>query len=283
MLGLPICEDIWHPEVCRHLAEMGAEIFISPNGSPYEIDKDELRIDGVAKRRAIDTGLPLIYVNRVGGQDELVFDGASFVVGGEGALWAQLPDWEEAVVATRWNRVDGSGTRWRCEPGEVHELARPSRGHLLRDGRGAARLRRPQRLSRRGARPVGRDRQRDLRGDRRRRARPGTGLVRDAAEPLHQPDQPRRRRRVRAADRRAGTIPSRSSRRSTASTRCSPAASPTPRSTSPRRTCSRASAGVTLMALSNKFGPMLLTTGNKSEMSVGYATIYGDMAGGYNP
>ena len=124
MLGLPICEDIWHPDVCRHLAELGAEIFICVNGSPYEIDKDELRIDGVAKRRAIDTGIPLAYVNRVGGQDEVVFDGASFVVGPEGAVWVQMPDWEEAVVDTRWNKVPaGKGHRWRCAPGEVHELA----------------------------------------------------------------------------------------------------------------------------------------------------------------
>src|SRR5690606_31426174 len=70
MIGVPICEDIWQPEVCRHLANFGAEMFICINGSPYEIDKDALRIDGVAKRRAFDTGLPLAYVNRVGGQDE---------------------------------------------------------------------------------------------------------------------------------------------------------------------------------------------------------------------
>jgi len=80
MIGVPICEDIWQPDVCRHLADFGAEMFICINGSPYEIDKDALRIDGVAKRRAVDTGLPLAYLNRVGGQDELVFDGASFVV-----------------------------------------------------------------------------------------------------------------------------------------------------------------------------------------------------------
>ena len=124
MLGLPICEDIWHPDVCRHLAELGAEIFICVNGSPYEIDKDVLRIDGVAKRRAIDTGIPLIYLNRVGGQDEIVFDGASFVVGPEGAVWVQMPDWEEAVVDTVWNKVPVGGShRWRCDAGEVHELA----------------------------------------------------------------------------------------------------------------------------------------------------------------
>jgi len=104
MIGLPICEDIWQPDVCRHLAEQGAEIFICVNGSPYEIDKDVLRIDGVAKRRAIDTGIPLVYLNRVGGQDEIVFDGASFVVGPEGALWVQMPDWEESIVTTVWTK-----------------------------------------------------------------------------------------------------------------------------------------------------------------------------------
>ncbi|MEL0212209.1 MAG: NAD(+) synthase, partial [Novosphingobium sp.] len=124
MLGLPICEDIWHPDVCRHLADLGAEIFICINGSPYEIDKDVLRIDGVAKRRAIDTGIPLAYLNRVGGQDEIVFDGASFVVGPEGALWVQMPDWEESVVTTVWTQTAvGSGSRWRCEPGADNELA----------------------------------------------------------------------------------------------------------------------------------------------------------------
>jgi NAD+ synthase len=91
MIGLPICEDIWHPDVCRHLADFGAELLICINGSPYEIDKDTLRIDGVAKRRAVDTGLPLAYLNRVGGQDELVFDGASFVVNGDGSLRCRWP------------------------------------------------------------------------------------------------------------------------------------------------------------------------------------------------
>ena len=84
MIGVPICEDIWQPDVCRHLADFGAEILICINGSPYEINKDALRIESVAKRRAADTGLPLAYLNRIGGQDELVFDGASFVVNGDG-------------------------------------------------------------------------------------------------------------------------------------------------------------------------------------------------------
>ena len=214
MLGLPICEDIWHPDVCRHLAQLGAEIFICVNGSPYEIDKDVLRIDGVAKRRAIDTGIPLVYLNRVGGQDEVVFDGASFVVGPEGAVWIQAPDWEKAIIRTEWNRVPvGNGHRWRCSPGEVHELAehpediycamvlalrggrshrtdRTSRRHLLRDGAGPARLCEQEPLSRRRARPVGRNRFGDHRRDRGRCPGRRPGVVRDVAQPLYQPGEP---------------------------------------------------------------------------------------------
>src|SRR5690606_34652842 len=120
MLGLPVCEDIWHPDVCRHLADMGAGLLICVNGSPYEIEKDVLRIEGVAKRRAADTGLPLAYLNRVGGQDELVFDGASFVVNGDGKLAVQMPDWDECEVETKWTRT---AQGWNCDHGEIAELA----------------------------------------------------------------------------------------------------------------------------------------------------------------
>jgi len=120
MVGVPISEDIWRPEVSRHLADFGAEILVCINGSPYEINKEALRIAGVAKRRAVDTGLPLAYLNRVGGQDELVFDGASFVVNGDGSLPVQLRDWEEQEVETRWTKtVPG----WRCDRGELQPLA----------------------------------------------------------------------------------------------------------------------------------------------------------------
>lgn len=120
MIGVPIGEDIWRHDVCRHLADFGAEMFVAINGSPYETDKDALRIEGVAKRRAVDTGLPLAYLNRVGGQDELVFDGASFVVNGDGTLAVQMRDWEEQVAETRWTRT---AKGWRCDRGEVAALA----------------------------------------------------------------------------------------------------------------------------------------------------------------
>ncbi|MGQ2932376.1 MAG: nitrilase-related carbon-nitrogen hydrolase, partial [Sphingopyxis sp.] len=74
MLGLPLCEDIWFPKVCGHLKAMGAQILIAPHGSPYEIEKDERRLHNVVRARVAETGLPLVFLNRIGGQDELVFD-----------------------------------------------------------------------------------------------------------------------------------------------------------------------------------------------------------------
>jgi NAD+ synthase len=115
-LGLPICEDIWAPDVVECLQESGAEILLVPNGSPFESDKyHERQMHAVA--RVTETGLPLAYVNQVGGQDELVFDGGSFVLNSDCSLAAQAPSWREATVLTEWRRA-GDG-RWRCEPGDT--------------------------------------------------------------------------------------------------------------------------------------------------------------------
>jgi len=282
-LGLPICEDIWHPDVCRHLAEQGAEIFLCVNGSPYEIDKDVLRIDGVAKRRAIDTGIPLAYVNRVGGQDELAFDGASFVVGPEGALWAQLPDWDEAVVDTVWRKVPfGNGHRWRCDAGEVAELAEHPEDIYC-------------------AMVVA------LRDYVNRNRFPGVilglsggidsalcaAIAVDAlgADRVWCVMLPSRYTSTESLEDAAGCAGMLGVRLDTVP--IAPAVdgftdmlSPLFAGRAPDLTEENLQSrirGTTLMALSNKFGPMLVTTGNKSEMSVGYATIYGDMNGGYNP
>jgi len=118
-IGFPLCEDIWFPSVCGHLKSRGAELLISPHGSPYEIDKDELRVNGVAALRVAETGLPLAFVNRVGGQDEIVFDGASFVLNADGSVAHQLPDWDEALVETLWTRGPAG---WSCEPGTITQL-----------------------------------------------------------------------------------------------------------------------------------------------------------------
>jgi len=115
-IGVPICEDIWtewgdYEDVVECLAETGAELMIVPNGSPYSRDKDEVRLN-IAVARATESGLPLLYVNQVGGQDELVFDGASFALHADRSLALQLPAFRECVVTTRWARV---GNSWRCE------------------------------------------------------------------------------------------------------------------------------------------------------------------------
>ncbi len=118
-LGVAICEDIWAAEVVETLAETGAEIIVSPNGSPFDWPKPDSRIN-VAVARVAESGLPLVYVNQVGGQDELVFDGASFVLNADRSLAVQLPAWREAVVVTDWNRTESG---WRCVSGEFAKIA----------------------------------------------------------------------------------------------------------------------------------------------------------------
>lgn len=278
-IGLPICEDIWHPDVCRHLKDRGAELLLCINGSPYEIDKDTLRIDGVAKRRAVETGLPLAYLNRVGGQDELVFDGASFVVGGDGSLAVQLQDWVEQEVTTRWTRT---AQGWRCDAGEIAQLAdHPEDIYCamvlaLRDY--VDRNRFPGVVlglsggidsaicAAIAADALGPERVWSVMLPSRYTSQLSLDLATECA---------------RLIGCRYDTIPI-SPAVEAFDTMLAGSFADAEYDITEENVQSRIR-GVTLMALSNKFGPMLLTTGNKSEMSVGYATIYGDMAGGYNP
>src|SRR5580704_4017644 len=115
-VGVPICEDIWLEEsedyenVVECLAETGAEILVVPNGSPYARDKNDLRLS-IAVDRVTESGLPLIYLNQVGGQDELVFDGASFALNGDLSVAAQLPGFSESITTLCWSKAD---TGWRC-------------------------------------------------------------------------------------------------------------------------------------------------------------------------
>ena len=117
-IGVPICEDIWQENVCGHLADAGAEMLLVPNGSPYELDKDDIRYR-LVRSRALQTGLPIAYLNRVGGQDELVFDGSSFILHPDGERVVQLCDWNEALLITDWERTPEG---WRCTTRETHEL-----------------------------------------------------------------------------------------------------------------------------------------------------------------
>ena len=118
-MGLPICEDIWtdwgdYENVVECLAETGAEILLVPNGSPYWRGKADVRLN-VAVARVTEAGLPLIYINQFGGQDELVFDGASFALNADRSIAFQLPAFREMVVTTQWSRNGDRG--WRCAHG----------------------------------------------------------------------------------------------------------------------------------------------------------------------
>jgi NAD+ synthase len=279
-LGIPICEDIWFPTVCRHLQQAGADILVSPNGSPYEIDKDDRRLMQVAGARVAETGLPLIFVNRVGGQDELVFDGCSFVLAADGAVRHRLIDWAEDVRVTQWTR--GADGAWDCAQGELVQWEdRPA------DVYSAMLL--------------------ALRDYVDRNRFPGVvlgmsggidsalcaAIAADALGPervwcVMLPSRFTSAESLEDAAQCADLIGARHEVISIvpavdafdvmlAGSFADRAVDTTEENVQSRIR------GVTLMALSNKFGPMLLTTGNKSEMSVGYATIYGDMAGGYNP
>jgi NAD+ synthase len=279
MIGVPICEDIWQPDVCKHLADFGAELFICVNGSPYEIDKDTLRIDGVAKRRAAATSLPLAYLNRVGGQDELVFDGASFVVNGDGSLAVQMKDWEEQEVTTSWTKTANG---WRCDRGEIASLAQHPE-----DVYSAMVLAVRDYVDRNNFPGVvlglsgGID------------SAICAAIAADALGPdrVHCVMLPSRFTSQESLDDSAECARMIGCRLDTIPIQPAVAGfdlmlsgsfADTKVDITEENLQSRIR-GVTLMALSNKFGSMLLTTGNKSEMSVGYATIYGDMAGGYNP
>jgi NAD+ synthase len=277
-LGVPICEDLWTEEVCECLEESGAEIIISPNGSPFEAGKADQRIHmGVA--RVGETGLPLVYVNQVGGQDELVFDGGSFVMDSDYSLRAQLPVFREALVLTHWQKaVDG---RWHCADVQIEapEVGmEPVYGALMLGLRDYVNKNRfpgvvlglsggiDSALSAAVAvDALGADRvhcvmlpspftSQDSLDDAAEAARLlGTKLDTVAIAP--------------AMDVFSGML--------------APLFDSLPPNTTEENVQAR-SRMVTLMALSNKLGHMVLSTGNKSEMSVGYATLYGDMAGGFN-
>ena len=160
-LGLPICEDIWGAEVVECLAETGAEMLVVPNGSPYWRQKGDVRLN-IAVARVTEQGLPTVYVNQVGGQDELVFDGVSFGLHADCSLAFQLAAFQETIVTTQWVRRNGT---WRCENGPMVGERR-SRSCRLRGLRaGSARLRQQERISRRRAGLVRRHRFRLVRGD----------------------------------------------------------------------------------------------------------------------
>ena len=117
-IGVPICEDIWHPNVCAHLVDQGARILLCPNGSPYWRNKDAIR-KKLVKARVHEDNVPMLYLNQVGGQDELVYDGASFAVEPGGRLVIQGKSWESELIISNWALTDNG---WRCTDPHVTDL-----------------------------------------------------------------------------------------------------------------------------------------------------------------
>ncbi len=277
-LGVPVCEDVWFPFVTAHLKAQGAEILVTPNGSPYEIGKDDRRLHQVCASRVQETGLPIAYLNRVGGQDELVFDGASFVMGADLTLLHQLPDWDEALVLTHWEKREGA---WHCAPGDLHALdAHPAdvynamllglRDYVNHNRFPGVVLGLSGGIDSALSAAVAVDAL-------------GADRVWCVMMPSRFTSQESLDDAIACADLlgvRYDSIPI-APAVAAFDTMLAPAFAGRGSDLAEENIQSRIR-GLTLMALSNKFGPMLLTTGNKSEMSVGYATIYGDMAGGYS-
>jgi NAD+ synthase len=278
-LGLPICEDIWFEQVSECLAETGAELLVVANGSPYWQGKADVR-QQVAIARVVETGLPMVYVNQCGGQDELVFDGGSFGLHGDRTLAFQMPQFETEVTTVTWRR--GGNLGWRCIDGRFAPLPGLEEANWracvlgLRDyvektgfpgvvlglsgGIDSAVV------ATMAVDALGKERVHCVMLPYRYTSNESLNDAAELAErlgvrydvvPIHAPVEG-----FEAALKPlfAGRSPD----------------------ITEENLQSRAR-GTLLMAISNKFGSMVVTTGNKSEMSVGYATLYGDMNGGFNP
>ena len=277
-VGIPICEDIWHPAVCEHLAMRGAEIMLCPNGSPYWTNKQHIRKELVRARVAED-GVPMLYLNQVGGQDELVFDGASFAIEPGDRLVFQGKSFETDFIVSDWARTDAG---WTCTNGRVEELTSTEeapwracvlglRDYVFKNGFSHVVLGLSGGIdsavvAAMAADAFGPEKVHAIMLPYRYTSQDSLRDARDCAERLGI-----RYDVVAIGDpvdhALAGLQPIFGDR---------------PVDTAEENIQSRMR-GTILMAVSNKLGSMLLTTGNKSEMGVGYATIYGDMNGGYNP
>jgi len=277
-LGLPICEDIWGEEIVECLAETGAELLVVPNGSPYWRQKGDVRLN-IAVARVTEQGLPTIYVNQVGAQDELVFDGVSFGLHADCSLAFQLAAFQECVVTTHWQR---RGTNWRCEDGPKVAAVEADRAdysacviglrdYVNKNGFPGAVLGLSGGIdsalcAAMAVDALGPERVRCVMMPYKFTAQESLDDAAACAKALgvrHQilPIAP-------AVEGLEGAL--------------APAFTGLPRDVTEENLQARAR-GTILMAISNKLNVMVVTTGNKSEMSVGYATLYGDMNGGFNP
>lgn len=277
-IGTPICEDSWHEDVCETMAESGADLLMIPNGSPYYSGKFDRRINHMVSR-VVETGLPLIYLNMVGGQDDQIFDGGSFVLNPGGKMVARMPLFDEAYTEVYFEQTpDG----WRALEGELADhptlaeqeyraMVEGIRDYMRKTGFSKVILGLSGGVDSAIVATIATDAL-------------GAENVRCVMMPSEYTSQ-------ESLDDAADVIKSLGCQFDTVSIGAgreaitqtlAPLFEGYDADLTEENIQSRLR-GLLLMAMSNKFGSMLLTTGNKSEVAVGYATIYGDMAGGYNP
>lgn len=276
-LGVMVCEDMWFPDVAECLEESGAEFLISINGSPFDVDKVDARLN-ISIARVTETGLAALYTNQICGQDELAFDGGSFVVNPDYSMVVRAPFWREALVMTEWTRgADG----WVCEPGEVQpSLSREEniysamvlglRDYVRKNGFPGVVIGMSGGVDSALSAAVAVD-----------------ALGADKVLTVMMPSPYTSSESLEDAAECAGYLGTKLDE-----INIGPAMQAFDQMLAPsfegrdaditEENIQARSRGLILMALSNKLGHMLLTTGNKSEMSVGYATLYGDMCGGYS-
>ncbi|MBV0910988.1 NAD+ synthase [Anianabacter salinae] len=277
-IGTPICEDAWHEDVAETLAETGAEFLLVPNGSPYYRGKHDTRMSHMVAR-VVETGLPLIYLNMIGGQDDQVFDGASFALNPGGQLAVQLTAMERCIAHVD---LDRGPEGWRIQPSDkamlpdawefdYHVMVQALRDYMAKTGFKSVVLGLSGGIDSALVAAIAVD-------------AIGPGNVHCVMLPSEYTSEHSLEDAAGVA--RALGCPLRTLPITGARAAVTETLAPVFEGLAPDLTEENLQSrlrGLLLMALSNKFGHMLLTTGNKSEVAVGYATIYGDMAGGYNP
>ena len=277
-IGSPICEDAWHPDVAEAQVESGAQILFVPNGSPYYRNKHNVRLSHMVAR-VTENEVPLVYLNMIGGQDDQVFDGSSFVLNPHGEMMHQLPSFDAAVRHVDFVETDEG---WRATEGEVvpqedeweqdyRAMVEALRDYFGKTGFKKAVLGLSGGIDSAIVATIATDAL-------------GADNVRCVMLPSEYTSQSSLDDAEDIAKRlgcKYDYVPISEGRGAITNT-LAPLFEGLEEDTTEENIQSRLR-GLLLMALSNKFGSMLLTTGNKSEVAVGYCTIYGDMNGGYNP
>jgi NAD+ synthase len=277
-IGVPICEDVWHRPVCEYLVGQGAELLLCPNGSPYWTNKQHTRKD-LIRARTNEDKVPLLYLNQVGGQDELVFDGASFAIEPGNRLVLQGKSFEADFIVSDWERGQHG---WHCTKGEVVPLAsieeapwqamlRGLRDYVRKNGFSKVVLGLSGGIDSAVVAAIAADAL-------------GAENVHTLMLPYRYTSEDSLKDAKDCAARlgvRYDVVPI-GKPVGEALHELQPVFGNAAVDLTEENIQSRMR-GLVLMAVSNKTGAMLLTTGNKSEMAVGYATIYGDMNGGFNP